>query len=180
MLFVWPMCGNMNSVLGLSWNAPIFYSLGAFSGIHIQSLVFRNYKNISWVALGLLITLTITHVLCCPDIMYDDYLMNFFTLAFLVMEVLLMWIAWDIFHFSENNPWYIGLSFFVYAIHRYVIKVVCHVTMLLFGQIRIGDVDEMMTYLVSIPVSLILCVYLAKVWNHISPRSFALVTGGRS
>ena len=159
----------------------VTYSIGSYLGIHFKNLTLikLDWQSSKYSIAILLCLLFINAIIQLCEV--ESFFYELYKCTFYVIAPLLLWPCLNMFYNGHKIKWYHHLSFFVYAIHIYIQKPLCGTVHTLFSRyMETVSFSEFIQYLIVIPVSIALCIAVAKFTNKYYPQTFRVLCGGRN
>ena len=163
----------------LSFKYSFFNGLAFFSLGGIMAL-FYSFEQINAICskFGLLsVILWVLYSFCTPLFVFSAK----FAIIAQLSGIVAIWFLYDKVPQSritrslrELNIF--GYSFFVYVFHEPFFNIIKKIMLKVFG---IGDVSLSILYLINPIIALTIIICIAKVFEHLLPRFYCILTGGR-
>lgn len=180
--------------INTSWRADavFFYCLGAFIGIHFESIkkiTGDQNKKQNWIITVVsmvtwTILLLIRSIYYCyqnPSMMLNgtyDSLISFSGKFGIIAGLIAVWKIYDYFVIYDSNEWSVSeYSFLIFVCHHPVVNIVKKIMMKVLG---VTEMTSLITYFVSSGITICLIIMIGRLIKSKMKPLWKLITGGRS
>lgn len=154
----------------------LYYLVGAYLGVKFPNIFVRSFNSGKMYGAAVVFG----GISFCQLLSGMDCSSFWFPL-FTIVKCFALWVMLRRFCGKMPKYWWLNISFFVYAVHGGVQKVICTIVRLLICKVLpIKALDEMVCWMISVSFTIVFIIFVAKIWKKYSCKSFAFCTGGRT
>ncbi len=177
-LYLMPWPDNWNLIFMRFPSALLFFSVGAYWGIHNKNIIAIVRTIPIWLSVGLSTLLLVVHVWQC---MVGGSCIIFFEKLFSIVAVIPTWqIASKIVEHQrlKSVEWISNSNFLLFVLH----PTITHYLLVypLLGKVSNTLLHFWLVYAAELIIPAFVCVILYAIMTSIFPRTTALLTGGRN
>ncbi|MEG2908639.1 MAG: acyltransferase family protein [Erysipelotrichaceae bacterium] len=156
------------------WDSIIYYLIGAFIGIHYKSLLeIKTSKLNSFISIGILFFCVFLECML-------SNLPIIIKILITLLKMIAFWCAFDLLDAKESYPWWMSITFFIYASHNFIGRSWGTVFRFFANRLFPIEFSELIAFVFSLFATIGTCILLASVWKKVNLKSFNLFTGNRS
>lgn len=153
----------------------LYYLLGAYLGIN-----YPNVMNVNYVSRQRFFALFAFVGISILQIFFNIDKTSFWFPLLIIVKSVSLWIILKTFCKKIAQHWWLKISFFVYAIHTGVQKIICTIVRLVICKlVPFSSFKELICWILSVFLTMAFIVIVAKIWLKYSTKTFTFCTGGR-
>jgi peptidoglycan/LPS O-acetylase OafA/YrhL len=178
LLYVYQWTYRVHPIIYRFPSALLFFSVGAYMGIHKMNIIETVRRVPLWASLTLTTLIMIAHIwLIMTGSLYYIYAEKLFAIVAVIPTVQ---VASLLVEHRDLEPigWLAGSTFLLYAVHPLIINYLIVVP--LEGRLPCTTFYFWIVLLAEVVTPMLLCAAIHAVATRLMPRTAALLTGGRA